>query len=57
MGLSMLANKFSGVRSVVARSSFEAALSRRQFNANVLCLRQSTSELEKIDFDLADNAV
>ncbi len=48
MGLSLLANKFLRVRSVVVRSTFEAAFARRQFDANVICLRPSASELEPI---------
>ncbi len=48
LGMSMLANKFWGVRAVAARSPFEAALARRQFDANVLCLKHSASQLEQI---------
>ncbi len=38
VGMSMAANRFSGVRAVLAGCEAQAALSRRHNDANVLCL-------------------
>jgi ribose 5-phosphate isomerase B len=51
IGVSMAANKFSGVRAALCRSAKEAALSVQHNNANILCLGSrinSLSELEAI---------
>lgn len=38
LGMCIAANRFRGVRAVAPRTEFEAELSRRHNNANVLCL-------------------
>ena len=47
LGMCIAANRFSGVRAVAPRTEFEADLSRRHNDANVLCLggRVQTPEL------------
>jgi ribose 5-phosphate isomerase B len=39
-GMAMAANKHRGIRAVVCRSEYEAALARQHNDANVLCLGQ-----------------
>jgi len=38
LGMSMMANRFQGIRAAVCTNEFLAAVSRRHNNANVLCL-------------------
>ena len=38
LGMSMMANRFRGIRAAVCTNEFLAAVSRRHNNANVLCL-------------------
>ncbi|MBF0314778.1 MAG: RpiB/LacA/LacB family sugar-phosphate isomerase [Oligoflexia bacterium] len=49
IGMSMVANRFSGIRAALCRSEEDARLSREHNDANVLCLgaRFTTIELAK----------
>ena len=38
IGMSIAANKFSGIRAAVCTSTFESEMSKRHNNANILCL-------------------
>lgn len=51
IGISMAANRFSGIRAALCRSVVDAELSKQHNNANVLCLGariSSDSEIKKI---------
>lgn len=50
IGMSIVANKFKGIRAALCRDTIEARLSREHNDANVLCLgARTTSELMLID--------
>lgn len=38
IGMSILANRFAGIRAAVCHSEFEAEVARKHNNANILCL-------------------
>ena len=42
LGMSMMANRFQGIRAAVCTNEFLASVSRRHNNANVLCLGERT---------------
>lgn len=48
VGVSMVANRFKGIRAALVRTPEEAKLSRQHNNANVLCLGGRISSEEKI---------
>lgn len=48
IGVSMVANRFKGVRAAVCRTSQDATLSRQHNNSNVLCLGARFSSSEEI---------
>lgn len=48
IGISMAANRFSGIRAALCRSVKEAELSKQHNNANVLCLGARISSIEEI---------
>lgn len=51
IGISIAANKFSGIRAAVCNSEFCAEMSRRHNNANILCLGgRVISEEEAVAF-------
>ncbi len=45
IGMSMVANRYQGIRAALCRTVEEAKLSRQHNNANVLCLGARTTEL------------
>lgn len=49
IGMGMAANKVDGVRAVVAADTFDAQMSRRHNNANVLCLAGDLRSMDEID--------
>jgi ribose 5-phosphate isomerase B len=51
IGMSMVANKFSGVRAAVVTCEFSARMSRMHNNANILCLGARTiNHFRAVDF-------
>lgn len=48
IGVSIAANRFSGIRAALCRTTEEAMLSRQHNNANVLCLGGRITPLEDI---------
>lgn len=48
IGVSMVANRYAGVRAALCRSSEDAKLSRAHNDANVLCVGARTTSLEEI---------
>ena len=48
IGVSMVANRFKGVRAALCKSVEEATLSKQHNNANVLCLGARVSTIEEI---------
>ncbi len=48
IGVSMVANKFKGVRAALCKSSEEAVLAKQHNNANVLCLGARFSTIDEI---------
>ena len=58
IGMSMAANKFSGIRAALVHEQEEAILTRKHNNANVLCLSEKTSHdeiLKIVDLFLQTN--
>ena len=47
LGVSMAANRFSGVRAAVCRETKDAELSREHNDANVVCLGERLTEIAK----------
>ena len=48
IGMSMMANKFQGIRAAVVSDSFSAAATKKHNNANVLCLPARFLSFEKV---------
>lgn len=48
IGVSMVANRYSGIRAALCRSPKEAALSREHNNANVLCLGARINTMDQL---------
>ena len=48
IGVSMVANRFKGIRAALCRSPKEAELSRQHNNANILCLGGRINSVEEL---------
>lgn len=48
IGVSIVANRFKGVRAALCRSPYDAEMARKHNNANVLCLGARTNTEEEI---------
>jgi len=53
IGMSITANKVNGIRAALCHSAFDAEMTRRHNNANVLCLGARTTE-EALALEIAD---
>lgn len=49
IGVSMVANRFKGIRAALCRTSKEAELARLHNNANILCLGARINTLEQLE--------
>lgn len=49
IGVSMVANRFAGIRAALCRDTNDALLSRQHNDANVLCLGGRSSSMESIN--------
>jgi ribose 5-phosphate isomerase B len=48
IGVSIAANRFKGVRAALCRDEFDAEMSRRHNDANVICLGSRTTSIDKM---------
>ncbi len=46
IGMSIAANRFSGIRAVVLRDDYDAQMSRAHNNANIACLGERVTDLD-----------